>query len=469
MLLRTLASLPASLCRRVERILAGEPVRFVAARGSPWNALGNGNLDLLLLHQSRLGPVPERALARLHAADATEAIVFCEQEEPQLRAQLLGSGVLGVLNSTLDDASLAEALRALVARCRAAALHRLRALRGEPPASLADFVSQSGEMQRLLVVARRMVDSDATLLLMGETGVGKERLARAIHDEGPRCDGPFVAINCGALPEALLESELFGHEEGAFTGAVRAHRGLFELAHGGTLFLDEVGEMPLLLQVKLLRALQDRRVRPVGGERDVLVDVRVVAATNRDLHAEMHAGRFRADLYYRLAVVALTIPPLRERRADIPVLVRNHLESICVRFNRRPIAVGDDALTALAAHDWPGNVRELANVLERAVLLGDGQEIALRDVSGILGGSPVQPAAEPHDALLRLPFEQAQTQLVEAFERSYFTALLRECRGRLAAVARRAGICSRTLYEKLRRLDLRKEDYRRVPAAREHA
>ena len=466
MLLRTLACLPAPLVRRVERLLAGAPIRLLPPQSSAVAAIDRDTADLLLLQGSRFGASTERALARRRAAgQAPDVIMFVAEEEPVLRARLLGSGVFAVLNSTLDDQALAEALQALVQRCRDGALHRLRAMRGEPPASLADFVSRSDEMERLLIVARRMVDSDANLLVMGETGVGKERLARAIHDEGPRRAGPFVAINCGAMPEALLESELFGHEEGAFTGAVRAHRGLFELAHGGTLFLDEVGEMPLPLQVKLLRALQDRRIRPVGGERDVVVDVRVIAATNRDLHAEMLAGRYRPDVYYRLAVVALTIPPLRERRADIPVLVQNHLESLCVRLNRRPIAVSDEAMLLLCAHDWPGNVRELSNVLERAVLLGDGQAIGVRDLSGIVAAArPERGDVAAASDLLQLPFGAAEARLREEFERTYFTALLRECRGRLGVAARRAGLSPRTLYGKLQRLGMRKEEFKEVGA-----
>ncbi len=465
MLLRTLASLPAALARRVEHLLAAAPVRFVTTPGPVAAAIERGGIDLVLLHAQKLGPAVDRALQRQRTGgSAPDLIVFVADEEPRLRAQLLGSGVLAVLNGALDDTALGEALQALVQRSRAAALHRLRSLRGAPPASLADFVSKSSEMERLLVVAKRMVDSDATLLLMGETGVGKERLARAIHDEGPRRDGSFVAINCGAMPEALLESELFGHEEGAFTGAVRAHRGLFELAHGGTLFLDEVGEMPLSLQVTLLRVLQDRRIRPVGGERDITVDVRVVAATNRDLQADMQAGRFRRDLYYRLAVVALTIPPLRERAADVPVLVQNHLEAWCVRLNRRPIAVSADAMTALCAHDWPGNVRELANVLERAALLGDGQEIAVRDLSGILAPARQRTRATDDD-LLALPFAAAEQKNQDDFERAYFTALLRDCRGRLGSAAQRADISVRTLYSKLHRLGLTKEQFRKGPPA----
>ncbi len=462
MLLRTLTFLPAALSRRVETLLEAEPVRCSVGGRSIKASLRGVPVDLVLVHESRLGADSELVVAELGRDEGRDVIVFVAQEEPVLRARWIAAGALAVLNTSLDDVGLGEALRTVVGRCRAAATQRLRVERGEPRASLADFVSHSDEIQRLVVVARRMVDSDATLLVSGETGVGKERLARAIHDEGPRRSGPFVAINCGALPEALLESELFGHEEGAFTGAVRAHRGLFELAHGGTLFLDEVGELPLLLQVKLLRALQDHRVRPVGSERDLQVDVRVIAATNRDLQAEMRAGRFRADLYYRLAVVAVTIPPLRERRADIPVLAGNHVESICVRLNRRPVTIEDEAMRALVAHDWPGNVRELANVLERAVLLGDGVCVRRHDLSGIAAshGAAAAAAAAWCSDLEGLPHAAALAAVTDDFERRYFTALLTACRGHLGEVARRAGVSPRTLFAKLERLGLRKEQFR---------
>ena len=328
-----------------------------------------------------------------------------------------------------------------------------------------NIVGSSPQIRKIFEIIKKIARSNASILITGETGTGKELIASLAHYNSLRAKQSFVKVNCAALQENLLESELFGHEEGAFTGAVRAHRGLFELAHGGTLFLDEVGEMPLPLQVKLLRALQDRRIRPVGGERDVVVDVRVIAATNRDLHAEMLAGRYRPDVYYRLAVVALTIPPLRERRADIPVLVQNHLESLCVRLNRRQIAVSDEAMLLLCAHDWPGNVRELANVLERAVLLGDGQAIGVRDLSGIVAAPrPERGDVNGASDLLQLPFGAAEARLRDEFERTYFTALLRECRGRLGVAARRAGLSPRTLYGKLQRLGMRKEEFKEVAA-----
>ncbi|MCA8965431.1 MAG: sigma-54-dependent Fis family transcriptional regulator [Planctomycetes bacterium] len=308
----------------------------------------------------------------------------------------------------------------------------------------------------------RVGPTDANVLVLGESGSGKELVARVIHELSPRSSQPYLPVNCAAFSEQLLESELFGHEEGAFTGAVRAHRGLFELAHGGTLFLDEVGELPLLLQVKLLRTLQDHRVRPVGSERDLLVDVRVIAATNRDLLAEMRAGRFRADLYYRLAVVAVTIPPLRERRADIPVLAGNHVESICVRLNRRPVTIEDDAMLALVAHDWPGNVRELANVLERAVLLGDGVRVRRQDLTGIAASSGGETGRGLSAELEAMPHAAALAAVTDDFERRYFTALLTACRGHLGEVARRAGVSPRTVFSKLERLGLRKEQFRGV-------
>ncbi len=462
MLLRVMLCLPASLGRRIERLLAGESVRISTVRGAPAPVLGRGDVDVLLLAHPRLGPHPDRALARLRDTEsAPDVIVLWDSEDPAARAHLLASGAIAVLNSTLEDRAFAETLIALLARRRNVGVQRLRALRNGPPASLSDFVSQSPEMQRLLVVAHRMVDSDANLLVLGETGVGKERLARAIHDEGRRRDAPFVAINTGAVPESLLESELFGHEEGAFTGAVRSHRGLFELAHGGTLFLDEIGDTPVALQVKLLRALQERRIRPVGAEDDIEVDVRVIAATNRDLPAAMRTGTFRPDLFYRLGAIALTIPPLRERRADIPDLVRNHLTTLCERINRRQVDVAETAMAALTAHDWPGNVRELVNVLERAVLLGDGPSLELRDLPAVIVDSGRRTERGPFSAeLLETPYEQARERVLSEFDCAFFARLLRECGGRVGAAAARAGVSTRTLFAKMRQLGLRKEDFR---------
>jgi two-component system response regulator AtoC len=241
-------------------------------------------------------------------------------------------------------------------------------------------VAASPLMIELLEMLERAAEYKATVLLTGESGTGKEVLARAIHAQSGRRHLAFVAVNCGAIPEALLESELFGHSRGAFTGADRARRGLFVEADGGTLFLDEIGELPASLQVKLLRVLQEEEVRPVGESKSRSIDVRVIAATSRDLEREVAGGRFREDLFYRLDVFRLRVPPLRERREDVPLLVDHFLAMFRETLGKAVRTIADDALDRLVAHDWPGNVRELENVMERAMILCDGDRITLPDL-----------------------------------------------------------------------------------------
>jgi DNA-binding NtrC family response regulator len=243
-------------------------------------------------------------------------------------------------------------------------------------------------MESLLNQARRVALSDAAVCILGASGTGKELLARAIHAHSARADGPFLSVNCGAIPEGLLESELFGHAKGSFTGAVRDHVGLFAQARGGILFLDEIGELPGATQVKLLRVLQERRLRPVGGEREVEVDVRVLAATNRDLQAEVAAGRFREDLYYRLNVLHLHLPPLRHRIDDIPELARHFADRTCARFGIPAKRLTPDALRVLQAYRWPGNVRELENIIERTVALEPAEIISSGSLPEHLRGQP---------------------------------------------------------------------------------
>src|SRR5204863_3570495 len=231
------------------------------------------------------------------------------------------------------------------------------------------IITRSPKMEDLLRQARLVADSDASVLIYGDSGTGKELLARAIHRASPRRDRPFVAVNCGAIPEPLLESELFGHARGAFSGAVLAHKGLFQAADGGTIFLDEIGDMPLALQVKLLRVLQEAEVRPVGATQSVPIDVRVISATHRDLDAQKAAGHFREDLYYRLNVVSLKLPPLSERREDIPLLATHFLRKLAERYKKPVPSLAPDAMAVLIAAPWPGNVRQLLNLLEQALAL----------------------------------------------------------------------------------------------------
>ena len=287
-----------------------------------------------------------------------------------------------------------------------------------------EIVSRSAVMDEVLAEARLVAAGDASVLIRGESGSGKELLAQAIHRAGPRAAGPFVAVNCSAIPEALLESELFGHVKGAFTGAVTNHRGLFQSAHGGTLFLDEIGDMPPALQVKLLRVLQERQVRPVGAQQSIAVDVRILSATHRDLEAALASGEFREDLYYRLNVVTLTLPTLAERREDIPLLAQHFLQRLAAKYDKKLNGFAPDALSALATAAWPGNVRQLHNAVEQVCALAT---------------APLIPLALVQRAL-RVPTVEVLTyaEARRRFEHDYLVGLLKLTDGQVADAARLA-------------------------------
>ena len=323
---------------------------------------------------------------------------------------------------------------------------RLRARKKElgrdaPEASDSGLLARSGAMRRVIELAQRVAKVDSTVLITGESGVGKERVARLIHDESGRTGGPFVAINCGAVPEGLLESELFGHAKGAFTGATSDRPGLFEAANGGTLLLDEIGEVAGPMQVKLLRTLQEREVRRVGENKNRPVDVRVLAATNRDLTAEIRAARFRQDLYYRLRVVELRVPPLRERREDILALARTFLARAAERMRRKITGLTPAAANQLARYGWPGNVRELENAMERAVALAKGSRIDIDDL--------------PEEVGLALPSALVPGDIrpLEAVERDYILGVVRANQGNRSAAAEQLKIGIATLYRKLKRYE----------------
>jgi two-component system response regulator GlrR len=292
-------------------------------------------------------------------------------------------------------------------------------------------------MEDLLRQARLVAESDASVLIFGDSGTGKELLARAIHRASRRADGPFVAVNCGAIPAELLESELFGHARGAFTGAIQAHRGLFQTADGGTLFLDEIGDMPLPLQVKLLRVLQEGEVRPLGATQPVPVDVRVISATHRDLEAQRAAGLFREDLYYRLNVVSLRLPPLAERREDIPVLATHFLRRLAERYRKPQPSLAPEAMALLIAAPWPGNVRQLLNLLEQAIAL---------TTTAVIPASVVQTALR-EDASALAPFEEAR----RSFERDYLVRLLKITGGNVTQAAQMAKRNRTEFYKLLQR------------------
>ena len=341
-------------------------------------------------------------------------------------------GVFGFLTKPFDSQELLQ---------KVAAALKLSGDDGEAMAPAAEWragiVSRSPKMEDLLRQARLVADSDASVLIFGESGTGKELLARAIHRASRRADGPFVGVNCGAIPGELLESELFGHARGAFTGAVQAHKGLFQAADGGTLVLDEIGDMPLPLQVKLLRVLQEGEVRPVGATQSIPVDVRIISATHRDLEAQRAAGLFREDLYYRLNVVSLRLPPLAERREDIPLLATHFLRKLAERY-RKPLAtLAPDAMALLIAAPWPGNVRQLLNLLEQAVAL---------TTTAVIPASVVQNALQ-EDAAALVPFEEAR----KSFEREYLVRLLKITGGNVTQAAQMAKRNRTEFYKLLQR------------------
>ncbi len=324
-------------------------------------------------------------------------------------------------------------------------------LRGAPSASALGpgIVGKSKRLTAIFQTVHKIADYKSTVLLLGESGTGKELVARAIHDHSVRSKGPFVAVNCGAIPETLLESELFGHAKGAFTDASRNKRGIIEEAHEGTLFLDEIGELPLQLQVKLLRFLQEDEIRRVGENKGITVDVRVVAATARDLQQMVAEGEFREDLFYRLNVLLLTIPPLRERKDDIPLLVDHFLGRYGERLARRGMSVSREALKVLMDYNWPGNVRELENTIERAMVLNEGDRI---EVDGLPDRLRKEPEATPE--ALAFGDDLSIKRAVRAIERELIRRALEQTKGNRTRAAELLEISHRALLYKLKEYDL---------------
>lgn len=322
---------------------------------------------------------------------------------------------------------------------------------------LENIIGRSPAMTRVFELVRKAARSEANILILGESGTGKELIARAIHANSPRAAQPFVPVDCASLPENLLESELFGHEKGAFTGAVRSKPGLIETAHRGTLFLDEIGELTLPLQSKLLRVIQERQIRRVGGTAQIDVDVRIVSATNRNLRESVAKGEFREELYYRVNVIAIALPPLRERAGDIPLLVHAFLK----RYGQgRVTRIADDALAALEAYPWPGNVRELQNVVERACALADDDTIRRRDLPDyVLHAEPLKAAATaarlPETGAAGLTLQEARERWMRTLESAYLRELLDRHGGNISAAAKAAGIDRKTFHRLVSKYQIR--------------
>ena len=336
--------------------------------------------------------------------------------------------------------------RALTERQMGAENQRLKA-QLDSKYGFENILGTSAAMQEVFDTIRQAAPTRATVLIQGESGTGKELVARALHQCSPRAQGPFVPVHCAALSPTLLESELFGHEKGAFTGAQERRRGRFEMADGGTLFLDEIGEIDPTLQVKILRVLEERKFERVGGTETVHVDVRLVAATNRDLKKMVEDGKFREDLFYRLFVVNLTLPPLREREGDIVLLAQHYLKALAAEHGKKASGITPDAMDLLSAYPWPGNVRELRNVIERMVVLGSGEKLTVRDLppSFRMAAGRAESAARPGSAL-----RDAERQLIEE--------ALRKNKGSRTRAAQDLGISRRTLHRKLNEFGLRNSE-----------
>lgn len=431
--------------------------------------------DLLRLMQIRLAAAgyavttaesAERALAQLAAArprlvvtdlrmsgmDGMALFEAIHAEHPALPVIILTAhgtipdavaavkkGLFGYLTKPFDSRELlAEIERALVAAGGMAGSGEHST--GEDQSWRREIITRNPVMEDMLTKARLVAESDASVFIYGESGTGKELLAQAIHRASPRRDRPFVAINCGAIPEQLLESELFGHVKGSFTGATRDHKGLFLTADKGTIFLDEIGDMPITLQVKLLRVLQEKQVRPVGSTQSFDVDVRVISATHRNIEAEMAAGNFREDLYYRLNVVALQLPPLSERREDIPVLAKHFLTLLADKYKKSMAGFGPEAIEALVSAAWPGNIRQLYNVVEQAVALS---------TTPLISPALVQQAIQNQQSEFA-SFEEARRK----FERDYLAQLMRITEGNVTQAARLAKRNRTEFYKLLQRHQL---------------
>jgi DNA-binding NtrC family response regulator len=319
-----------------------------------------------------------------------------------------------------------------------------------------NLIGSGAAMQRVFETIQKVAETDLTVLVRGESGTGKELVAQALHNRSSRRSRPFVAVNCAAISPELVESELFGHEKGAFTGADARRQGRFEAADGGTIFLDEIGDMAPDTQAKVLRVLQERSFERVGGNNPIQVDVRVVAATHRNLEEEVKKGRFREDLYYRLKVVEVLLPPLRERSEDVPALAQRFLEQVNERLGREKQRLSEGSLARLVQHPWPGNVREIRNAIEQASVLAGGNEIQESDLN--LEGRSVAADLPPPD-LGTLPFSEAKKRTVEEFEKSFLLRALRAHDGNISRTAESIGMVRQSLQQKIRELGLRSEDW----------
>ncbi len=444
----------------LRRVLAAEGFAVQCARSAEEaeEHLSGEPFDLVITDLVMSGRGGEHVVRRVKQEQPeTEIVVITAHASVESVIEVMKQGAFDYLRKPLlPDEILYAVRRALEVK---GLRDEVRSLRRERAAGFqGQILGRSPGMQRLFERVRRAARTDATVLIEGESGTGKELFARALHAESPRAAGPFLPVNCGAIPSDLLETELFGHVRGAFTGAHAERKGYFEAASGGTLFLDEIGEMEPRLQVKLLRVLQGGLITRVGETQPHEVDVRIVAATNKDLLGEVRRGTFRRDLYYRLHVVHIEIPPLRARREDILLLAHAFLSRYSQKYGKRFSDIDPKAALVLQRYDYPGNVRELENIIESAVVMGQGKVLRpghLRDAMGPEAFEEVSGDAPEMD----LPLPVALDRVVERFEKAYLENQLRKFGGRINRVARASGLSRRTVERKMSKYRLNRRDY----------
>jgi DNA-binding NtrC family response regulator len=438
--------------RPLQRTLevAGYDVIVTPSGEEALDALKGDDADLVLTDKRLPGMDGVDLVRRIRAEHPDLAVVVMTAYGTiESAVEAMRVGAADYLVKPLEAAELLIVIRHAIEFQELRTANRATLRKNQERFTFGNIVTQSGAMQEVFEVLRSVAELETTVLIHGETGVGKELLARSIHFSSGRRDKPFVAVNCAAIPAELFESELFGFRKGSFTSATESRRGLFQMANGGTLLLDEIGEMPLALQSKLLRVIEEKRVTPIGSDRPLEIDVRFIATTNKDLQAEAEQGRFRRDLFYRLSVVPIRVPPLRERAGDIPLLARHFLEGSARRSKKTFRAVAPAAMQALCRYAWPGNVRELENVIERAVIVAKGDTIA--DVDRFLTGESERSRVD-----LSLPFRDAKAHVIEEFERAYISGLLETHGGKLTAAAKHADMDPKNFSEKAARYGLRR-------------
>ncbi|MBE7558395.1 sigma-54-dependent Fis family transcriptional regulator [bacterium] len=423
--------------------------------------------DLVILDYNMPKKNGLEVLSEIMATDPqASVIVITAWGDRSVAVEALSRGALDYFSKPFDNNEMRIVVKRALERRRL--LLRVQDLSAQLSERYAHgrILGGSAEMRRIYEVIERVAGNDVTVLICGESGTGKELVARAIHHGSPRKDGPFVPVNCAAIPDTLLESELFGYEKGAFTGAESQRKGKFELAEGGTLFLDEIGDMNQPTQAKILRALQEKEFARVGGHRNIKTDIRVVAATNKDLAKAIEAGEFREDLYYRLNVVTIYLPPLRRRLADIPLLVEHFIKEACKSFNKDVRGVSAEVLDAFAQYRWPGNVRELENMIQRAVVLAGGPLITLKDLPLTIMRESVLPASTPEVESPRAPLaapagdgriknlQDLAEETRDQVERAEIGKALAATRWRRGAAAELLGISRRSLLRKMKKYGL---------------